>query len=135
MFTIHAAAEEIRQSRLSPLDLLDACLAQIDRQESKVHAWVFVDRQGARAEAERLAQELRRGERRGPLHGIPLAIKDLFDVFDWPTTAGSKLWAQSIARRDATVVERLRRAGAVFLGKTVTTAYASFDPPVTRNPW
>jgi aspartyl-tRNA(Asn)/glutamyl-tRNA(Gln) amidotransferase subunit A len=135
MFTIHAAAEEIRQSRLSPLDLLDACLAQIDRHEGRVHAWVMIDRQGARADAERLAQELRRGERRGPLHGIPLAIKDIFDVFDWPTTAGSKLWAQSVARRDATVVERLRRAGAVFLGKTVTTAYASFDPPVTRNPW
>jgi aspartyl-tRNA(Asn)/glutamyl-tRNA(Gln) amidotransferase subunit A len=56
-------------------------------------------------------------------------------VFDWPTAAGSKLWAQSIARRDATVVERLRQAGAVLLGKTVTTQFASFDPPPTRNPW
>src|SRR5206468_7887040 len=51
------------------------------------------------------------------------------------TAAGSRLWAQSIARQDATVVERLRRCGAVFLGKTVTTQYASFDPPPTRNPW
>src|SRR5207249_11997409 len=56
-------------------------------------------------------------------------------VFDWPAGCGSRLWAQSIARRDATTVERLRRAGAIFLGKTVTTAFASFDPPVTRNPW
>src|SRR5207249_7490695 len=69
------------------------------------------------------------------LHGIPVAIKDIFDVFDWPTAAGSRLWAQSIARRDATVVKRLRDAGAVLVGKTVTTQYASFDPPVTRNPW
>src|SRR6202011_3294493 len=51
------------------------------------------------------------------------------------TAAGSRLWTQSIARQDATVVQRLREAGAVFLGKTVTTAYASFDPPSTRNPW
>ncbi len=56
-------------------------------------------------------------------------------MFDWPTAAGSKLWANSIARQDATVVQRLREAGAVFIGKTVTTQYASFDPPVTRNPW
>src|SRR6202040_4318242 len=79
--------------------------------------------------------EMKQGHWRGPLHGIPLGIKDIFDVFDWPTAAGSRLWAQSIARRDATVVERLRQAGAVFVGKTVTTQYASFDPPVTRNPW
>src|SRR4029079_19495799 len=57
------------------------------------------------------------------------------DVFDWPTAAGSKRWAQSIARQDATVVARLRGAGAVVVGKTVTTQYASFDPPPTRNPW
>ena len=54
---------------------------------------------------------------------------------DWPTAAGSRLWANSIARQDSTVVEKLRRAGAVFVGKTVTTQYASFDPPPTRNPW
>jgi Asp-tRNA(Asn)/Glu-tRNA(Gln) amidotransferase A subunit family amidase len=133
--TIHAAAEDIRSGRLSPVDLLDACLARIDRYEANVRAWVFVDRDAARAEAEKLTKELRRGERRGPLHGIPVGIKDIIDVFDWPTAAGSKLWAKSYARRDATVVERLRRAGAVLLGKTVTTAYASFDPPPTRNPW
>jgi aspartyl-tRNA(Asn)/glutamyl-tRNA(Gln) amidotransferase subunit A len=95
----------------------------------------LLDRDGARAEAERLTEELQRGRWRGPLHGIPLGIKDIIDVFDWPTAAGSKLWAHSIARRDATVVQRLRDAGAVFLGKTVTTQYASFDPPPTRNPW
>jgi Asp-tRNA(Asn)/Glu-tRNA(Gln) amidotransferase A subunit family amidase len=133
--TLHAAAEQIRLGRLSPLELLDSCLARIDRLEPHVHAWVFIDRDAARAQAEQLTGELRRGHQRGPLHGIPLAIKDIFDVFDWPTAAGSRLWAQSVARRDATAVQRLRQAGAVFLGKTVTTQYASFDPPVTRNPW
>src|SRR5205823_11574906 len=62
-------------------------------------------------------------------------IKDIFDVFDWPTAAGSRLWANSIARQDATVVRKLREAGAVLVGKTVTTQYASFDPSPTRNPW
>jgi Asp-tRNA(Asn)/Glu-tRNA(Gln) amidotransferase A subunit family amidase len=135
MKTIHEAASALRQGRLTPVDLVDQCLAQIDRWEAKVKAWVFVDREGAREEAKRLTEELRRGQRRSPLHGIPIGIKDIFDVFDWPTAAGSKLWSQSIARQDADVVRRLREAGAIFLGKTVTTAYASFDPPVTRNPW
>jgi aspartyl-tRNA(Asn)/glutamyl-tRNA(Gln) amidotransferase subunit A len=133
--SLHAAGDQVRQGRLSPVDLLERCLDRIDRLEPRVHAWVFVDREGARAEAERLAVEVRRGQWRGPLHGMPLAIKDIFDVQDWPTAAGSRLWAQSIARHDATVVRRLRQAGTVFLGKTVTTQYASFDPPVTRNPW
>jgi Asp-tRNA(Asn)/Glu-tRNA(Gln) amidotransferase A subunit family amidase len=133
--TIHATADDIRTGRVTPLDLLMTCLERIDRYEPRVHAWVLVDRDGARRQAEELTGELRRGRWRGPLHGIPLAIKDIFDVFDWPTAAGSALWARSIARRDATVVQRLRDAGAVFIGKTVTTQYASFDPPVTRNPW
>src|SRR5689334_20516654 len=99
--TIHAAAEEIRAGRLSPVDLLDACLERIDRLEPRVHAWVLVDRERARADAERLHAELRRGQWRGPLHGIPVAVKDIFDVFDWPTAAGSRLWAGSVARQDA----------------------------------
>ncbi len=133
--TIHAAAEAVRQGKITPQDLLDQCLARIDRWESKVHAWVFVDRARAREDAARLTEELGRGQYRGPLHGIPMGVKDIFDVFDWPTAAGSKLWANSIARQDAPVVANLRAAGAVFLGKTVTTQYASFDPPPTRNPW
>jgi aspartyl-tRNA(Asn)/glutamyl-tRNA(Gln) amidotransferase subunit A len=133
--TLHAAGEQVRQGRFSPVDLLERCLGRIDRLESRVRAWVFVDRDGARAAAERLADEVRRGQWRGPLHGMPLAVKDIFDVYDWPTAAGSRLWVQSIARHDATVVRRLRQAGAVLLGKTVTTQYASFDPPPTRNPW
>src|SRR5437588_6187061 len=135
MQTIHEAADAIRQRKITPVDLVEQCLANIDRWEEKVRAWVFVDREGALAEAKRLSGELERGQYRGPLHGIPIGVKDIFDVFDWPTAAGSKLWANSIARQDATVVKRLREAGVVLLGKTVTTQYASFDPPVTRNPW
>src|SRR5947209_1667346 len=133
--TIHEAAAAIRRGELSPVELLEQCLARIDLLEEKVRAWVVVDRDGAREQAERLTRELKGGQDRGPLHGIPIGIKDIIDVFDLPTGCGSKLWANSYARKDATCVQRLRQAGAVILGKTVTTAYASFDPPVTRNPW
>jgi aspartyl-tRNA(Asn)/glutamyl-tRNA(Gln) amidotransferase subunit A len=133
--TITEAAEFIRTGELTPSQLLEQCLARIDRYEARVRAWVHIDREGAREQAARLTAELKQNNRRGPLHGIPVGIKDIIDVFDMPTGCGSKLWAQSYARRDATCVERLRQAGAVIMGKTVTTAYASFDPSVTRNPW
>lgn len=135
MTSLHATAEDIRLGRRSPVEVLDECLARIDQLEGRVRAWVFVDKEGARAEAERLTRELKQGQYRGPLHGIPLGIKDIFDVFDWPTACGSRLWKQSVARQDSTCVRRWREAGAVFIGKTVTTQYASFDPPPTRNPW
>src|SRR5438067_3476735 len=133
--TIHEAAAAIRAGSLTPVDLLEQCLERIDRYEPHVRAWVLVDRDGAREQALRLTNELKKGQNRGPLHGIPIGVKDIIDVFDLPTGCGSKLWANSYARRDATVVQRLRQAGAVIMGKTVTTAFASFDPAVTRNPW
>ncbi len=132
---IHAAAAQIRAKKITPEDLLESVLARIDQLDSRVHAWVLVDREGARLQARHAAAELAAGCDRGPLHGIPLGIKDIFDVQDQPTAAGFKPWQNSIARQDATVVERLRQAGAVFVGKTVTTQFASFDPPATRNPW
>ena len=135
MQTIHEAAEAIKGRRVSPIDLVQQCFDAIDQWEKHVHAWVFVDREYAMAEAKRLTDELAKNRYRGPLHGIPIGVKDIYDVFDWPTACGSKLWANSIARQDATVVASLREAGAIFLGKTVTTQFASFDPPVTRNPW
>ena len=133
--TIHEAAEAIKGRRVSPIDLVEQCFAAIDRWEKHVHAWVFVDREYALSEAKRLTDELAKGQYRGPLHGIPIGVKDIYDVFDWPTACGSKLWANSIARQDAPIVASLRTAGVIFLGKTVTTQWASFDPPVTHNPW
>src|SRR5436190_1218772 len=133
--TITEAAGFIRTGELTPHDLLDQCLSRIDRYESKVRAWVVIDRDGAREQAERLTAELKRGHNRGPLHGIPIGVKDIIDVFDLPTGCGSKLWANSIARRDAKCVKRLRQAGAIILGKTATTPFAFLDPPITRNPW
>ena len=133
--TITDAAPLIAAGKLTPSELLEQCLARIDRYEPRVKAWVYLDRERARKEAYELTQELKSGGHRGPLHGIPIGIKDIIDVFDMPTGCGSKLWANSYARRDATCVKRLREAGALILGKVVTTAYASFDPPLTTNPW
>ena len=133
--TILEAAARLRQREYSATQLLEECLSHLDRHEPRVRAWAYVDREGAYEQARRAEDELRRGLDRGPLHGIPVGIKDIIDVFDLPTACGSRRWAASYARQDAAVVERLRRAGAVLLGKTVTTQYASFDPPPTRNPW
>jgi Asp-tRNA(Asn)/Glu-tRNA(Gln) amidotransferase A subunit family amidase len=133
--TIVSAAAAIRSGEATPVDLLEQCLFRVDHLEERVRAWVFVDRERAREEAVRATREMRRHIDRGRLHGIPIGVKDLFDVFDWPTAAGSKRWANSYARQDCPAVARLRDAGAVLMGKTVTVAYAAFDPPVTKNPW
>ena len=133
--TIAGIGRAIREDRVSCVDVLSRCFEQVDEWEPKVHAWVVLDRDGANVQARALDEELKSGNDRGPLHGIPIGIKDLFDVKGLPTACGSKRWVDRIAENDAEAVARLRTAGAVILGKTVTTAYACLDPPVTRNPW
>jgi len=133
--TIRQAAAAIRQQQLTPLTLVESCLAQIQQYEPQVRAWAFVDEAGALALAKCQTEEAARGHLRGPLHGIPLGIKDLFDVAGMPTEAGSPLRKGRIAKADAPLVARLRAAGAIILGKTVTVQFAAFDPPPTRNPW
>ncbi|MDZ4780974.1 MAG: amidase [Planctomycetia bacterium] len=128
-------SQQFKRGALRPIDLVDRCLASIKQHEPAIHAWVKVDERGARQAAQALGDELERGQSRGPLHGIPIGIKDIFDVAGWPTKAGSSLRAQHVAAEDATVVARLRAGGAILLGKTVTTEYACFDPSVTHNPW
>ena len=133
--TITEAAGFIRRGELTPSSCWSSASARIDRYEI-ARAGVGPSRSRRGTRTSRAAHgRAEAGQNRGPLHGIPIGIKDIIDVFDMPTGCGSKLWANSYARRDATVVERLRQAGAVIMGKTVTTAYASFDPPSTRNPW
>ncbi len=133
--TIAGIGRLLRQREVSCVDILNACLEQVDAWESKVHAWVVLDRKGAMAQARALDEELRLGNDRGPLHGIPMGIKDIIDVEGLPTACGAKRWANRIVEKDADVVARLRSAGAVIMGKTVTTPYAWIDPPPTRNPW
>lgn len=133
--SITSVAGQLRAGAVEAPDLLELCLERIDRYDSRVRAWVVVDRQRARQEARQCARELAAGRWRGPLQGIPIGIKDLVDVAGLPTEAGSPLRAGQLARRDAPLVQALREAGAVILGKTVTVEFACFDPPPTRNPW
>lgn len=133
--TIAGASSALRLQQRSCLDLLESCLARIDAWEPKVHAWVVVDRDEARRQAKALDDEIAAGRWRGPLHGITIGVKDIIDVAGFPTACGSPLGADGVASADAPIVARLRAAGAVIVGKTVTTPYAWIDPPPTRNPW
>lgn len=132
---ITAASLRIREGRSTPSSLLDGCLKQIASLENRINAWVLVDEDHARRTAEELNREVAEGRLRGPLHGIPIGIKDIIDVRGLPTLAGSRIRDGHVASEDAEIVARLREAGAVILGKTVTTQFACFDPPPTRNPW
>ncbi len=133
--SIAKAAVALRSGELTVMDLVDRCLDRIENLDGRVRAWEMVDADGARQEARRLDALLDDGIDEGPLHGIPIGIKDIIDVAGWPTKAGSPLREGHLAQRDAPVVARLREAGAIVLGKTVTTQFAAFDSPVTRNPW
>ncbi len=134
--TAAGMAEAMQAGLTTSVQIVEACLSRIDDRESELHAWVSVDRDGALAVAAERDRERSAGELRGPLHGIPIGIKDIIDVEGKVTGAGSPLMSQGPpADRDAELVGLLRNAGAVILGKTVTTQFACFDPPPTRNPW
>lgn len=133
--TIDGLGQSLRSGEMKCAGLVEQCLQAIDEHESRIRAWVLVDRDGALQRAAELDAELAAGTDRGALHGIVIGIKDIIDVAGWPTACGSDAWKDTIADVDAPLVARLREAGAIILGKTVTTQYASFDPPETRNPW
>ena len=132
--TAAKAARLIRDGMLSSEELVQACLERIRETEPQVQAWTFLDEEHALAQA-RAADELRRsGQAAGPLCGLPVGIKDIIDTGDMPTENGTVLHAGRTPRNDAVVVAKLRAAGAVILGKTVTTECAYFHPGKTRNP-
>ena len=133
--TVAEASDGIQRRELSCVDLLESLLKWIDSLEPRLEAWVTVDREGALRSAEERDRELARGKTRGPLHGIPIGIKDIIYTTGIRTTAGSKIYADFVPSYDATPVARLKEAGAIILGKTVTTEFALSDPARTRNPW
>jgi aspartyl-tRNA(Asn)/glutamyl-tRNA(Gln) amidotransferase subunit A len=134
--SIREAAEELHSGIITPTELVMETLERIDEQDSEIHAYITVIREQALKDAEQAEQELRTGLYRRQLHGIPVAIKDIIAVKDVRMTAGSKVLVDHVSAEDATVVEQLRRAGAVIIGKTNTHefAYGTYTPP-TRNPW
>lgn len=124
----------IRDGRITSEELVQACLDQISRLEEQVRAWAFVDHDLALSQARQADKALQAGRPLGPLHGIPVGIKDIFDTKDLPCEDGTVLHAGRRPQHDATAVTRLREAGAVILGKTVTTELAVYAPGKTRNP-
>lgn len=134
--TIDGARRALLSGELSCEQLVHSLLSQIDADETELRAWVSVDRDAALLTAKERDRELQAGMLRGPLHGIPVGVKDIIDIAGQRTMAGSALLANApVATDDAELVRRLRQAGAVILGKTVTTQFACFDPAITRNPW
>ena len=133
--SVAEAAALIERRELSPVALAQSLLGRIEALDPQLHAWVTIDREevlGAAAQAEKELEE--RGPR-GPLHGIPIGLKDIFYTAGMKTTACSPLYADFVPTYDATVVTRLKEAGAIVLGKAVTTEFATADPSPTLNPW
>ena len=128
------AAEAIRERRLTSEALVRACLDRIAEREPQVQAWAHLDPDYALAQAKARDAELQSGRGIGPLHGVPIGVKDIFDTGDFPTENGSPIFAGRRPAQDAACIARLREAGAVILGKTVTTELALLYPARTRNP-
>ncbi|MFN3657625.1 MAG: amidase [Pseudolabrys sp.] len=133
-YSLTEAAEHIREGRISSVELAQDCLARIDELEPAVQAWALLDRDYVLKQAQERDQHRAAGKAIGPLHGVPIGIKDIFDTSDYGTELGSPIWKGRTPRHDAAAVARLRAAGAVIMGKTVTTEYAYFHPGKTRNP-
>lgn len=134
-------ADAVRAGELKAVEVLDTLLERIGRFDGRINSFVMVDPDGAREQAERVDRAVLAGEDPGPLAGVAVGVKDLQDVAGLPTGRGSLLFRDAIAPADSTFVARLRRAGAVILGKTTTPEEGSLnytDSPATgttRNPW
>ena len=139
--TLKQASDQLRAKRVSPVDLTQACLKRIEKYNPVLHAFITTTADQALAEARQAESDLRRGNRRGPLHGVPIALKDNIDTAGIRTTGGSELFKDRVPQEDAEVARRLKNAGAILLGKLnlVEFAYGG-NPTVTyfgtvHNPW
>ena len=138
--TLAQAADEIRTQRLSPVELTEACLDKITNEDQRINSFNALFVLESLESALKAEKEIKKGKYRGPLHGIPVAVKDLIDIKDQPTTAASRIFNHNTATEDAAVVKRLRKAGAVIVGKNNLhefayggSGYISAFGPV-RNP-
>jgi len=125
----------VRRREVSPVEVAEDCLKRIAALEPQLHAWATLDQSGALAAARHCEQAVQRGEACGALCGVPVGLKDIFYTAGLRTAAGSRVYADFVPTYDATTVGRLKAAGTVLLGKTVTTEFATADPSPTRNPW
>ena len=133
--SVAEAAAQIREGTLSPVALAESLLARIDALDGDLQAWVTIDRDAVISAAQQREAEVQRGEPLGPIHGVPVGLKDIFYTEGMLTACGSKVYADFVPEFDATSVAKIKAAGGVILGKAVTTEFASSDPSPTRNPW
>ena len=121
---------------LDPVEAVTAALERIEAREPSIQAWAHVDREQALADARAMASEARAGTLRGPLHGVPVGVKDVFHARSMPTLANSRTMDADATYADSGVVAALRAAGTIILGKCATVEFAGMgNPPPTRNPW
>jgi Asp-tRNA(Asn)/Glu-tRNA(Gln) amidotransferase A subunit family amidase len=132
--TAAEAAHRIESGDITSEMLVAACLNRIAEREETVQAWQYLDRDFALGQARRADTARASGILNGPLHGVPVGVKDIIDTRDMPTECGSSVFSGRQPRADAAVVSALRDAGAVIMGKTVTTELAAFHPGKTRHP-
>jgi aspartyl-tRNA(Asn)/glutamyl-tRNA(Gln) amidotransferase subunit A len=139
--TISELSQRLRGREVSPVEVTQECLGRIDRLNTSLNAFITVTGESALAEARRAEAEILRGQWRGPLHGVPLALKDLIDTAGVRTTAASALYNDRVPDRDAEVVQRLRQAGAVIVGKNNLHEFAYGGSSLVsyfgdvHNPW
>src|SRR5919201_625150 len=139
--TIAEAARLIEKRELSPVELVDSRLDRIARIDARLHSFIRVLADAARHEARATEAEIAAGNYRGPLHGIPIGLKDIYETAGVATTGHSKVMQDHVPQTDAVAVAKLREAGAVIVGKLATHEFAlggpSFDLPwpPARNPW
>ena len=133
--TVAEAAAQIRAGTLSPVALAESLLTRIDALDGDLMAWVTIDRDAVLAAAQQRESAVRQGEPLGPLHGVPVGLKDIFYTAGMLTACGSKVYADFVPAFDATATAKIKAAGGIILGKAVTTEFATSDPSPTRNPW
>ena len=133
--SVSEAAAQIREGSLSPVELVESLLARIDVLDGDLHAWVTIDREEVLETARQREIAAQWGGNLGPIHGVPVGLKDIFYTAGMLTACGSKVYADFVPEFDATSVAKIKDAGGIILGKAVTTEFATSDPSPTRNPW
>lgn len=139
--TASDASRAFATRQLSPVELMTALLARINALDPKLHAFIRLDADAAMEAAKSAEKEIAAGRIRGPLHGVPVGVKDIIDVAGLPTTCHSKILLDNVAKADAVVIGKLRQAGAIMMGKLSTHEFAIGGPshdlpfPAARNPW